>query len=327
MKLLSGLLVLDPSLFSRKSFLGHVQNGFITTTCTGVNFLLPHVAKAIESPSILVNTFEECPFEANLAPEVQVPGSYALSCMYLPARTIPLQSIKNNDGSNVSIAIMQGIRGPNDSATGRTGVVIWNSALLLTRLLDAINGFDQSFLEKKVVLELGMGTGISSIATAKLGAAKVYGTDGNIEVVELANANIETNQCSDRVSAHELKWGLINAADFYDVADIVIGSDLTYNSGSWKILAETISAVLKPGGFFLYLSLGHSGFNVKGEMAGFVSVAESEGLRVLNPSNGQRWPFKSSIEFTDFIEKRLTESEREILKSTGGVSIVLMERR
>ena len=324
MKLVSILLALEHLPCSRKTFWGQVHNGVLT--CSVLSVLLPDLALA-QRYSDSENTLDECPSGANLAPEVQVPGSYTQSCMYLPSRSISLQSIRNTSDSTSVMNISQGMRGPSDSVTGRTGVVVWNSALLLTRLLDAINEVDSSFIKDRVVLELGMGTGLSSIASAKLGAAKVYGTDGNIEVVELATANVKKNNCSDRVSAHEMKWGLIDAADFYDVADLVIGSDLTYNSGSWKLLAETVSVILKPGGLFLYLSLGHSGFNVSGEMAGFVSVAESEGLRLLNQSDTQKWPIKNAKKLGELVDKQLTNTEKDILKLTGGVSIVLMERK
>jgi hypothetical protein len=42
------------------------------------------------------------------------------------------------------------------------------------------------------------------------------------------------------------------AADYENIADVVIRSDLTYNAGSWVALAETMSAVLKPEGIVIY---------------------------------------------------------------------------
>ena len=71
-----------------------------------------------------------------------------------------------------------------------------------------------------------------------------------------------------------LQWGFLDAMGYAEYADIVIGSDLTYNRnpGSWRVLAETLYRILKPGGNVLYLTTGHAGFNVDGELNGFLSV-------------------------------------------------------
>ena len=151
----------------------------------------------------------------------------------------------------------------------------------------------------------------------------MYGL-GNLEVVDLAQLNIETNKCDDHASAQELKWGSMNAIDFYETANLIIGSDLTYNSGSWKLLAETVAVILKPGGLFLYLTLGHSGFSVAGEIEGFLAVAAGEGLKLVQQGSGD-WPFNKFSSFTSLLESQLNQNEKEIIKSTGGVRVVLLK--
>ena len=191
----------------------------------------------------------------------------------------------------------------SESVSGRTGVALWNSGILLTRLLDELYQLDPSILSDRTVLELGCGTAVASIAALKLGAHRVIATDGNLEVVELAQANLKKNGVGvskeegngEGGEADVLRWGILDAVEYYDTADIVMGSDLTYNSGTWGLLAETMDAVLKPNGIAIYLSLGHSGFSVAGELGGFQTVIESQGhLDVVSEGseNGLSGPYR-----------------------------------
>lgn len=246
---------------------------------------------------------EECRGGAIVA-EAAVPGAYQQVCMTLPERKITLKSTGDE------ISVLQGSASGTGTLSGRTGVAVWNSGLLLARLLDrlAVEGASSpsrrgsggtmttpppaakakaaALFRDLTVLELGCGTALSSIVASKLGAARVFATDGNAEVVELARSNLERNGVADVVlsddddgqgggggggegRAAELHWGLLDASDYYDAADVILGSDLTYNSGSWRVLSETLAAALKPDGYVLYLALGHSGFGVAGELGGF----------------------------------------------------------
>ena len=262
--------------------------------------------------------------------ESQISGAYQQICMELPSRSIPLRST----GDVLTIA--QGTAdGASRTVQGRTGVAVWNSALLLTRLVDAISAQeakasisqDRSLLRDKTMLELGCGCALSSIAAAKLGASRVIATDGNSEVVQLTKYNAEKNDAQTIVETAELKWGLLNAADYFDEADIIIGSDLTYNSGSWKVLAETMGAVLKPNGLVVYLSLGHSGFNVSGELAGFMSVLESEGLELIDEKSS-RWPIKGVVSsMPQLLASCVNPSEKAVLDANGCAKVVLLGRK
>lgn len=201
---------------------------------------------------------------------------------------------------------------------GRTGVAVWNSCILLTRLLDSLVTMDRNFLTGKTVMELGCGTGLASIAASPLGAARVLATDGNPDVVALARQNAHRNQV-DNVESKMLQWGFLDASDYAETADLVIGSDLTYNSGTWRLLAETLSTVLKPGGMVLYLTLGHSGFNVEGELRGFLSVVESEGLELIT----ERAP-RPLDNLSQTLLDTISPQEQSVLDGTGGVRVVLL---
>ncbi len=266
--------------------------------------------------------------------ESAVPGAYQQMCMNLPSRSITLQSNRE------TINILQG-SGDGQGISGRTGVALWNSGLLLTRMLDSIAQQEPDYFNGKTVLELGCGTALAAIAASKLGAQNVIATDGNEEVISLAKQNLERNdilpegtntesstqKLRGQGEAQYLKWGSLDAADFYDSADIVIGSDLTYNSGSWSFLAETFEAVLKPNGIIIYLTLGHAGFNVGGELGGFLTLIESKGsLRVVK-GGSSAWPFENVASLEMLISSSLSAKERDVITGTGGFKAIVLKKK
>jgi len=264
-------------------------------------------------PSISV-ALEECQNGALVA-EQAVPGAYQQVCMDLNVRSIPLVASQ-------TLEIQQG-----GAAAGTTGLAVWNSSLLLARLLQRLKN-DADWLNDKTVLELGCGTGMVSLVAALLGASNVIATDGNPSVVELATKNIQANDLSKQIVAQQLSWGLLDAMEFSEHADLVLGSDLTYNAGSWRVLAESMAAIVKPNGYILYLSLGHAGFNVNAEIDGFLSVAREQGLVLTQPSD-EEWPFPKIR--TPLTELLLTDcvamTERGVVEATGGVRVLLLHKK
>lgn len=265
--------------------------------------------------------------DGGIVAENSVPGAYQQICMSLQKRSIRLKS------TGETVSVLQGtgedgLSGGNSkgSVTGRTGVALWNSGILLTRLLDEIAGRERNIFVGKTILELGCGTAMASIAASKLGANFVYSTDGNEEVVALAKANLELNVINKGKAAY-LKWGSLDAVDYYDIADIVIGSDLTYNSGSWGGLAETFESVLKPNGIVIYLTLGHSGFNLEGELGGFLTLVESQGTLEVVKEGSPSWPFPSISSLNQLLYASLTSKEREVVASTGGFKSVILKKK
>ena len=249
--------------------------------------------------------------DGRIIAELAVPGAYQQVCMTLERREIPLHAV------STTIYIQQG-----QVAAGQTGVAVWNSALLLVRLMDVITVKDPPWLHGKTILELGCGTGVASIAMQKLGASHVIATDGNQNVMELTRTNVEYNNVSNTVKVSELQWGFMNAIDFCDTADIVIGSDLTYNSGTWRILSETISTVLKPGGIAIYLSIGHVGFNVNGELNGFLQVVE--GLKLVGDTASPMILPVSSLQ--QLLDSIITLEEKAVLEATGGAKVIVLQK-
>jgi SAM-dependent methyltransferase len=265
--------------------------------------------------------------DGTIIAESAVPGAYQQICMTLEQRQIPLlrSSHTTTTTTTTPLYIQQG-----QVASGQTGVAVWNAALLLVRLLDAITQLDSSWLHDKTIMELGCGTGVASIALNKLGASRVLCTDGNPNVLELARTNMELNHIhvdsnnNSNVQVVQLPWGFLNAMDYSDVADIVIGSDLTYNSGTWRVLAETLVTVLKPGGFVVYVSLGHAGFNVNSELNGFLQVINDDELRLVSDTS-HLLPVAQLQTLLDEIV--LTPEEKSVLDATGGARVVVLQKR
>lgn len=296
-----------------------------------------------------------------LVPEQAIPGAYMQPCMNLPERTIPLsippkfdEGLSDNNRGNDKqggsdekyvITIRQ-----EASGSGRTGMAVWNSGLLLTRLLERIAAkyprwWNQHSMS---VIELGCGTGIASIAAYKLGAKHVLATDGNPDVIRLTQSNIQLNQQLQDDSrnddkennnqqrtlrANVLQWGLLDAIEYSDDADLVLGADLTYNSGSWRVLAETMSTIIKPNGYILYLSLGHEGFNVNAEVDGFLSVAKETGLVLVDPStvdvtsDGTTSDNADMININTIIGSITSPTEQKLLQQSGGAKVLLLKRK
>lgn len=85
---------------------------------------------------------------------------------------------------NVSFTVRQVQRGEIDGTYG-TGATVWPASLVLIKYLEKSN-----LLHGKHVVDLGAGTGITSIAAAVLGAKSCVCTDGEEPVVRLARDNI-----------------------------------------------------------------------------------------------------------------------------------------
>ena len=94
------------------------------------------------------------------------------------------------------------------------------------------------------VLDVGSGSGILSVAAAKLGAGEVLGIDIDDDAVRVMRENLARNDVENKVKA--LKGDLTDGIDF--TADIVAANLLTHIV---LLLCEDILRVLRPGGIFI----------------------------------------------------------------------------
>ncbi len=108
-------------------------------------------------------------------------------------------------------------------------------------------------LEKRVqpgmrVLDVGTGSGILSIAAAKLGAESVYAIDNSSVAAESAAANVALNGLSERVN---VMLGILDDAEAEHLAghyDLVLANIIAHVIGS---IAPQLARVLKPGGVLI----------------------------------------------------------------------------
>ena len=98
---------------------------------------------------------------------------------------------------DTTFSILQIQRGEIEGTYG-TGACVWPAALVLVKYLErwshpTMNTDDDThndLVRGKHVVDLGSGTGVTSVAAAILGARRVICTDGETKVVQLAKDNI-----------------------------------------------------------------------------------------------------------------------------------------
>ncbi|CAJ1341011.1 unnamed protein product [Effrenium voratum] len=116
-----------------------------------------------------------------------------------------------------------------------TGGVLWEAAIVLADFVGR-NGEQLAWAGKKV-LELGAGTGLVAIALAHAGAA-VTATDGNLRVLQGAEANLKAAQpFAGSVALEVFDWN--SAEDLAKIQrlgpwDAIVGSDLVYPGNAGK---------------------------------------------------------------------------------------------
>lgn len=143
-----------------------------------------------------------------------------------------------------------------------------------TRL--AIEFLAQTVEPDDQVLDAGCGTGILSIAAAKLGAGLVTGVDLDHDILAVAEANVVSNEVEDRVVLSEAP--LLNLQRSFDVtvANIVVG-DLR---PLLPTLVEATERVLIVTGY------------LDGQLDGLI---EGSGARVASRSTLEGWSAASLI--------------------------------
>ncbi|ESN97848.1 hypothetical protein HELRODRAFT_177484 [Helobdella robusta] len=107
--------------------------------------------------------------------------------------------------------------------------------------------------QRKKILELGSGTGLTGLLAAKLSddPSKVFLTDNNDHVLELLQKNIESNfenSCYKPVCSN-LSWGKDHLKTFTDKHgsdfNMLLGADVVYWPASVSLFIETVQHFLK----------------------------------------------------------------------------------
>lgn len=133
------------------------------------------------------------------------------------------------------------------ASSGTTGFRTWEAALFLGAYLASPDG--RHFVDEKMIIELGAGTGFLSMFCARhLNAQYVFATDGSREVITDLRTNLDLNQLEEgeKIRTGVLQWGhtLIDGiADCRETGiayDLVLGADVTYDIQSIPSLIATM---------------------------------------------------------------------------------------
>jgi hypothetical protein len=119
-------------------------------------------------------------------------------------------------------------------SSASTGAAVWNGANMGIWYME--NGVPKSSWKNAKVVELGAGIGFSGLVSHQLGATDVTITDGNIDVLKLADENIIQNIDSNRIKqvrTAQLRWGTDDEKNFINQEsspkspDFILVSDCT----------------------------------------------------------------------------------------------------
>lgn len=119
-----------------------------------------------------------------------------------------------------SFTVRQVQRGEIEGTYG-TGACVWPAAMVLMKYLEhqtSANASNSIVVKDKTVVDLGSGTGVTSIAAALLGASSAICTDGCAQVVQLAKENIKN--ASKEINGYDHNTSTVSEADtFYSNSD------------------------------------------------------------------------------------------------------------
>ena len=142
--------------------------------------------------------------------------------------------------------------------------------------VDGVEALEKIDIKGLSVIDVGCGSGVLSIAAAKLGAGRVYGFDNDPFSVKNAAENVIINSVSNIIIIEEADLKTVKAEPF----DLVFANILS------KILISNLSVfskLLKPGGKIIF-----SGLLVE-EEAGFCKSIEEACFHIFRVTKRDEW--------------------------------------
>ncbi|KAJ3086785.1 hypothetical protein HK102_012474 [Quaeritorhiza haematococci] len=166
-----------------------------------------------------------------------------------------------------------------DTGSGEHAYTLWDSSLVLAKAIDLRAAHEPDTFTNKTVLEIGSGCSLpsmvllSSCSRAHPGKpnaqvqgvpAKLIVTDRNESILDWCKQNIERNfspsSTSSLLSTNRLEYGILDITDpthrdrYASKADVIIFSDMLYDSTLYEPLAKTLEVISNEGTrmFFAY---------------------------------------------------------------------------
>ena len=160
---------------------------------------------------------------------------------------------------------------PSQPEDDSTGMAIWPASIILSRWILQLRRENPSVFKDKVVAELGAGCSLPAIVTAVYGdPSRVYITDIHPPALDNAIFNLLNNgfealpppliedkalSCAMKSFASSSCRAYVMAVNWADPAtypdeqvDIVLGSDLIYDSAALEVFVAAVDGILKSGG-------------------------------------------------------------------------------
>ncbi len=154
------------------------------------------------------------------------------------------------------------------------GTGLHSSTRLALTFIDEL--FASAATRPSTVLDVGTGTGILAIATAKLGALKVMAIDNDIDAVVAARDNIQQNHEARHVSCAETD--LADIADSYDLVIANITADIL------TLLCSELVKRMARGGHLILAGI------LQGEQAdNVVRCFQAASLHLINKKTEGKW--------------------------------------
>ncbi|KAJ7228956.1 putative methyltransferase-domain-containing protein, partial [Mycena pura] len=158
--------------------------------------------------------------------------------LYGHASVVPDQPPSVRQGQLLQLSFS----GPNTSVTLNLkldaspgcGGIAWPAAEVLSRYLVKQG---PNFLQGKIVLDLGSGTGLVGLVAAMLGGT-VYLTD-QAPMLKIMRENVEINKLSSLCTVAELNWGEPIPVDI-PRPDVILAADCVYFEPAFPLLIQTL---------------------------------------------------------------------------------------
>jgi ribosomal protein L11 methylase PrmA len=127
----------------------------------------------------------------------------------------PTNTTTTTSTARQQFTVRQVQRGEIDNTYG-TGATVWPASMILIKYLER---HASTLIQDKTILDLGTGTGITTIAASLLGATHIVCTDGEEPVVQLARDNIVAAAAQDRNQWNRTTTGTEQCSNITTVTD------------------------------------------------------------------------------------------------------------